>query len=138
MGIPRDADARKYYRVAKQRLEDAELLQREKIERYAASIYLAGYVIECVLKSLLLHTTRKNRPEMRRALKEDFGHNLRRLHDRLTELGLSMPKNISGNLLFVASWSPELRYEPGPGNPTDAKKFLSCAKAIVEWADGRM
>ena len=39
------------------------------------------------------------------------------------------------SFLFVSSWSPDLRYEPGPGDSVEAARFLKEAKAIVIWAD---
>jgi len=137
MAIPLDSDARKYYRVAKQRLVEAEIFMRNDLP--AAAIYLAGYSIECILKSLLLVVTPPGgRQDMLKSLKDDFGHNLPRLRAGLIERGARPPKNVAGELVFVTSWSPELRYEPGPGDPEEAERFVTAAKRIVVWADGRM
>jgi HEPN domain-containing protein len=56
MPLPQDQDARMYYRVAKQRLDEATLIL-EKLNLYAASHYLAGYAVECILKALLIVQT---------------------------------------------------------------------------------
>jgi hypothetical protein len=53
MPLPQDLNARKYYRVAKQRLAEAELIL-VKLQLAAAAQYLAGYAVECTLKALLL------------------------------------------------------------------------------------
>ncbi len=50
MGTPLDIDARKYYRVGIQRLKEAELILAV-VRLPAASTYLTGYAVECVLKS---------------------------------------------------------------------------------------
>ena len=61
MGTPHDIDARRHYRVAKQRYEDGKLLL--EIERPAAAVYLTGYSVECILKALLLESVpRGQRP----------------------------------------------------------------------------
>jgi len=138
MATPRDANARKYYRVAKQRLEEARLIF-DKIGLSAATVYLAGYAIECMLKALTLEWTPvRQRPEMLKSLKDDFGHNLRRLRAALVEQNLHPPREVLGELLYACSWSPDLRYEPGPGDPKEAERFLAAAKSIVIWADGRI
>jgi len=53
MPVPTTIEARRYYRVALQRLEDGQLIFA-KLERYPAATYLAGYSIECILKALIL------------------------------------------------------------------------------------
>jgi len=55
MAMPLDIDARRYYRVAYQRLEDGAALL--EISRPRAAIYPTGYAIECILKTLLLMST---------------------------------------------------------------------------------
>jgi hypothetical protein len=136
MVVPRDIHARKYYRVAKQRLEEGELVL-VKLDRPSAAVYLLGYAIECILKALLIELAPTNeRDETRRALKEDFGHNLRRLRAGVVQRGVAVPRPILSQLLFVSSWSPELRYEPGPGDRREAERFLAATKDIVIWADG--
>ena len=67
MAMPADIDARRYYRVAYQRLEDGNLLF-EKLARSNAAIYLSGYAVECILKALLVSATPvKQRPALWRA-----------------------------------------------------------------------
>lgn len=136
MVVPRDIHARKYYRVAKQRLEEGELVL-VKLDRPSAAVYLLGYAIECILKALLIELSPINeREETLRSLKEDFGHNLRRLRAGVVGRGVAIPRPVLSHLLFVSSWSPELRYEPGPGDRREAERFLAATKDIVTWADG--
>ncbi len=52
MALPRAAEARRYYRAAKQRYEDAQMLL--EAGRTTGAVYLAGYAVECILKALLL------------------------------------------------------------------------------------
>src|SRR5205085_11884417 len=52
MALPRPLEARLYYRAAKQRFEDAQLLLGAG--RTTGAVYLAGYTVECVMKALIL------------------------------------------------------------------------------------
>lgn len=137
MAIPSDANARKYYRVAKQRLSEAQILVKNEL--WAAAIYLTGYSIECVLKSLLITLTPKNqRANIMVSMRDDFGHSLRRLRAGVIARGARIPATVASHLLFASTWSPDLRYEPGPGDPAEAARFLSAAKVVMAWADGRI
>ena len=138
MGIPQDKNALKYYRVAKQRLNEAELIL-SKAELPAAAIYIAGYAVECILKALLLiQTPAGKRTGMLKSLKDDFGHDLYGLYEGAQGRGANPPPGVSRELSYVSSWSPEQRYTPGPGNPKDAQRFIKSASVILDWADGKM
>ncbi len=139
MPVPRTVEARRYYRVALQRLEDAQLLL-EKLGRPAAAIYLAGYAVECILKALILTSTPENRH--RDMLNEEFrggrAHNLVWLRERLRETGAAgFPLNIGHDLTFVSTWSVDLRYTPGIGDADDAKEFIAAVERIIDFANGR-
>ncbi|HZL35596.1 MAG TPA: hypothetical protein VFC78_09830 [Tepidisphaeraceae bacterium] len=138
MSIPSDHDARKYYRVAKQRLVEAELIL-EKLDRPAAAIYIGGYAVECILKALILVLTpARSRADALRSLKTDYGHSLLRLRDGIRRCGAIIPADVMGNILFATAWSPDLRYEPGPGDPDEAREFMRAVRTVVVWADERM
>ena len=142
MGTPTDKDARKFARVAKQRLEEARTIH-EKLHLSAAAEYLGGYAVECILKSLLLWVTP---PQERSAtgesaiewLKNEFGHDLAMMRFALDRRGTRMPADVARQFVFVLTWDPQMRYEPGPGNPERAERFLAAAGTVVTWADGRM
>jgi hypothetical protein len=137
MGMPKDADARKYYRAAIQRIEDAQQIL-ERLERPAASIYIGGYGVECIFKALVLELTpRRKRKMVIERMKSEFGHNLLRLRKAL-EQRINVPKIVVDDTLLVSTWSPELRYEPGPGDPEDAQAFIAAARRLVAWANKRM
>ena len=61
MGIPRDKDAKRFYRAAGQRLDDAAYLLDGA--RTTACVYLAGYCVECMLKALIVVQTGKEKAE---------------------------------------------------------------------------
>lgn len=142
MGTPTDIDARKFARVAKQRLEEAKTIQ-QKAQLPAAAEYLGGYAVECALKALLIVVTpRSERPRPGEAtidwLKNDFGHDLEELRRGLVRQRTLMPSFVAREFAFVATWDPQLRYEPGPGDPDRTERFLSAASAVLKWADERM
>ena len=61
MALPKDPDARLYYRSAFQWLDDAEFVLKTG-KRTRAAVYLGGYTVECLLKALVLSAvSRKKR-----------------------------------------------------------------------------
>lgn len=137
MAIPNDINARRYYRVAFQRLDDGNALL--DISRPRAAIYLTGYAVECILKALLLASTPVGeRLEILATFRGAIAHNIEWLRDRLIERLGRLPVNENRHLSLVSSWSTDLRYEPGPGDRDDAEAFLASADAILKWANGRM
>ena len=137
MAMPADIDARRYYRVAFQRLDDGAALLR--ISRPRAAIYLAGYAVECILKALLLvHTPEGERPDVLATFRGAVAHNIEWLRGRLVQRIRRLPAAENRQISLVTSGSTDLRYEPGPGDVDDAKAFLAAAESILEWADGRM
>jgi HEPN domain-containing protein len=137
MSKPRDLSARRYYRVAFQRYEDGEQLL--EIGRPAASVYLTGYAVECILKALLLaSTTGRKRGEVLASFRGRTAHDLEGLRDRLARMIGPLPVQVAGHLSLVSSWSTDLRYQPGPGDLRDATAFLTATHAILEWAKRRI
>jgi HEPN domain-containing protein len=137
MAMPSDMDARRYYRVAYQRLDDGEALL--EISRPRAAIYLTGYAIECILKALLLMSTPAGgRSEVLTAFRGAGAHSIEWLRDRLIQRIGRLPAGVNRQISLVTSWSTDLRYEAGPGDPDDADAFLEAARSILAWADGRM
>src|SRR5207248_3240882 len=132
--------ARRYYRVAKQRLDEAKLIL-EGLKLAAAAEYLAGYAVECILKALLVALVPESElPQNWKGivewLKEDVGHDLKKLREEIRERGLSLPKAEIASLDFIAEgWKPESRYTPGSGDLIHAKRFLVAVETILQWAD---
>lgn len=138
MGTPKNIDARRFYRVAYQRLEDGWLLL-DRLDRPKGAVYLAGYAVECILKALLLAVTpARRRSDMLKSFRGAIAHDLLWLRDRLTEHGVTVPSPVAKELAYVASWSVELRYEPGAGDREDAQQFIASTRTIVEWVDRRL
>ena len=137
MPLPGDQNARRFYRVAYQRFEDGESLR--DIQRWRACVYLTGYAVECILKALVLASTPAGQ---RRAVLETFrgsvAHHIDWLRQNLVQRVGRLPSGVARQVSLVSSWSTDLRYEPGPGDPEDARDFLLAASSILAWADGRM
>jgi hypothetical protein len=137
MAMPLDANARRYYRVAYQRFEDGAALM--EISRPRAAIYLTGYSVECILKALLLMSTPSGeRSDLLATFRGAVAHNIDWLRERLVQRIGRLPMRENRYLSLVSSWSTDLRYEPGPGNPEDAEAFLMAARSNLTWANGRM
>jgi HEPN domain-containing protein len=137
MAMPADINARRYYRVAYQRYEDGTLLL--EINRPRAAIYLSGYAVECILKALLLMSTPAGkRAAVLATFRGATAHNIDWLREQLVRRIGRLPVAEARQLAFVSSWSTDLRYERGPGDPEDAEAFLAAAKSILAWANGRM
>lgn len=136
MALPQDPDARRYYRVAVQRLQESELILR-KLGLAHAAIYLSGYAVECILKAVILvRTPLRARPSKMEELKKAFGHNLAQLRREMAARGAAPPRQIARELVYVSTWSEQMRYDPAERSVSDAERFVSAARAIVEWGDG--
>ena len=142
MTLPPNIDARRFARVAKRRLDEAKVIHA-RLDLHAAAQYLGGYAIECILKALVLHRTPPSkRPrsaeETDQWMKKRFGHDLNRLRIFLDGKGEHMPLDIARQFLFVSTWDPQMRYDPGPGKPEITRQFLLATEAVVQWASERM
>jgi hypothetical protein len=137
MGLPAPTEARVYYRAAKQRYDDAQLLLQA--QRTTGAVYLAGYTVECLMKALVLASvpTRRRR-ELLREFRGTRAHNIEwlgALYRRHT--GRVIPRDVRRHLARVASWSTDLRYVAGTLRQREAEEFMESV-VISTWADGRM
>ena len=135
MPLPEDPYARRYLRVAHQRLDDGRLIV-EQLNRPQAAIYLTGYAVECGLKSLLIERTPQGRRgAVVRSFRGASAHDLRLLRSRLLHIPIRLPRRIEQRLTFVLSWSTDLRYDPSPGDPAEADQFVASAAELVDWIE---
>lgn len=140
MGMPRDKDAKRFYRAAEQRWEDATFLFSEDIRRTTAAVYLAGYCVECLLKALILsQVARDDKNEVLNSFRGGKAHD----YDWLRELyyvkeGARFPPEVVEAFSTVSVWGTEMRYQPGTIPDDDAQEFLTAVEAIWDWADGRL
>jgi HEPN domain-containing protein len=138
MAIPSDPNARMYYRSAFQRLEESRFLLEGGMG--AGAIYLAGYGVECILKSLILASSPASKREavflqLRGAKAHDFDWLQRRYR---TLGGARFPDEIVRAFATVRTWTTDLRYRPEQVKLRVASTFVNCAERIVEFADERL
>lgn len=138
MGLPAPRDARRFYRVAKQRLDDALFLLDGK--RTNAAIYLGGYAVECILKALIVVTTPTDRrTEIVESFRGARAHSLDWLRDEYRQRGgPGFPPTIAQAFQRVRTWGTHWRYEPGGIPLRDAQAFLKATDELLQWADGRL
>lgn len=138
MPIPQSRSSRLFYRAAQERFEDAELLF--KLNRTTAAVYLAGYSVECMIKSLILSAVPLSQEHVilamfRGRLAHDYEW-LMRLYRQ--QSGRTIPQNINRHLARVREWSTDIRYSPATIGANQAKGFLASVTEIIRWADGRL
>jgi len=140
MSLPRGKDARTFYRVAKQRFSDAELLLAPEHNRTTSAVYLAGYGVECMLKALLPERV----PESQHNSIEGFfrrpsGHDLRLLVRELRRRSpFAVPSDIERTLVRINTWTPNLRYTAGSIRRSIADEFLRDVGRLIQWFDERI
>ncbi len=138
MPVPSDANARRFYRAAFQRMEDARYLFAA--DRTTAAVYLAGYCVECILKALVVaQAPPGDRDEVVKAFRGVRAHDYGWLRQRYRECGgAAMPPMIVRRFTEVGFWATDFRYKPETVAQADARSFLAAAIEILGWADGRL
>jgi HEPN domain-containing protein len=118
--------------LANERLADANVLLRQK--RYNGTVYLGGYVIECLLKAAICVYLRTDRLPGRYQW-----HDLDRL---LVASGLQPAMEddpvVYARFRRVDIWHVALRYEGRRYNPRDARTFLDAVKEVRAWILSRI
>ena len=138
MPIPRSTNARLFYRAAKERFEDAELLL--SLNRTTGAVYLAGYSVECIIKSLILSAVRPSREgailaQFRGGQAHDFRW-LTRLYEQHGRVVI--PQQIALHFTRIRNWSTAMRYSAATVPSDEAKQFFNSTTKIMNWADGRL
>jgi HEPN domain-containing protein len=122
-----------YYLVARQRFEEAEILLKNR--RPNGCIYLAGFAVECILKSLILaNTTKRQREKVMLAVKAEYGHDLDALRKEAGRRGIHMTREVMEEFRRSNTWNNNLRYSPGIQSTEDAQTLLSAADEVIMWA----
>ena len=138
MATPRDPTARRFYRAGRQRLEDGESLRQQG--RYGGAVYLAGYGIECGLKSMLVEQTPPaRRPTLVASFRGSVAHDFDWLRRRYRDSGGSAaPAEVLAAFLTLDTWRVELRYNPTTPKGRDVAAFFAAARRAFGWIDGRI
>ncbi|MBL8794707.1 MAG: HEPN domain-containing protein [Planctomycetia bacterium] len=128
---------RRFQRVAQQRLEEAHFLLAH--DYVNASVYLAGYAVECMLKALILaNEPPKQHEETVASFRGSAAHDYAWLKHQLRQRGVVLPRPIERQLAQVAGWSTDLRYSVARTHRRVGEQFLKATEAIVTWANGRI
>jgi hypothetical protein len=131
----RAQDVRLFERAARARLAAARFLLEHGFRLDA--VYLAGYCIECALKSLILKRTPAN-------VYDDIQWRIThgsRAHDfdglvailKRRPINCVVPSRIQFLLRRAGSWSTSLRYQTGTVRQSEAGQFLEGADSIRVW-----
>lgn len=137
MAVPHSKEARRFYRCALQRHEDALILLLAS--HTTGAVYLAGYGVECILKALVLDgLTPLERQAMLDSFRGSRAHDFQWLRDKyLLNRGSRFPPNVSEAFTLVKDWSTDMRYQPESLKRDEAESFLTAAEIIIDWADER-
>ncbi len=140
--------ANQYREVARLRYEDAKaLLDTKNSDRASGTVYLAGFVIECLLKAELMREypwLKSDNPDSamsadRRALWElcfrshdiaDMLDRLPRVRERLQRWSERRGRVDVWLLNISVTWKVEIRYSTKPIDPRYADKFVRQVKEI--------
>ncbi len=129
-----DSQVMRFLRAAEQRLAAADLLLDNS--KFLDGMYLAGYVVECSLKALVLSYIRV--PERPEFLREHFrgqrAHDFEHLATLLLRNGVNIPKPLRLSVVRANDiWSTDLRYETGHGKVADSKFLRDAGEKILAW-----
>jgi HEPN domain-containing protein len=125
--------SRDFHRAAKQRLTTAEFLMQHRYTLDA--YYLNGYVIECSLKSLILHLTHE--ADQEKQLERIKSHNYETLKERLKEFGVLIPLGLLKRFRRFP-WSTDLRYETGRKPMGETRGFIKTALRVLNWVETQL
>jgi HEPN domain-containing protein len=129
-----DCNPRAFRRAAVQRLEAARFLLDS--EAFLDAVYLAGYVVECALKALILERTPvSKRGEACRELTSGArAHNFDVLSGLLKVKGCTIPDEIEECLASLADqWRTDLRYVGTFVPRREAERFIDQVRSVYEW-----
>jgi hypothetical protein len=127
--------------LSETRLREANALFA--VQEYSGCYYLAGYAIECALRSCIAKETREfDFPDKDRAHKS-YSHSpleLVKVADLYSDLQISMRANplLEARWTVVIKWSEQSRYQIW--NETDAKALLGAvtdANGVLPWIKQR-
>lgn len=132
-----EKEPRRFLRAADMRLHEARFLLEH--DYTTAAVYLAGYAVECMLKTLIL----ANEPAARhtqtmKSFRGVHGHTFRWLREELGRRRVNLPATIIKVLTRVNVWSTNLRYDPSVIERADAEEFVAAVDEIVVWMRERL
>jgi hypothetical protein len=126
-------------KIADTRVEDANVLLAAS--RFDGADYLAGYALECALKSCIAKQIREHDFPDRKLVNDSYVHDLEKLLNisgikQLHQEEITVNKGFESNWTIVKDWSEESRYEHSIGEPV-ARDFLSAVtdpmNGVLTW-----
>ncbi|HOW18227.1 MAG TPA: HEPN domain-containing protein [Phycisphaerae bacterium] len=114
--------------------DDARFLHQSA--RYAAALYLGGFVIECLLKAALWE--RRQEPDVRRLL---YSHELDDLLAALPVLAREMerdPVGVQEEFVQICNWNVRIRYNPLRVDKRDCDDFVRRLTEVRTWLRDRV
>ena len=133
--------------ASRQRLADAKVLLNAS--QWRGAMYMAGYAVECLLKTRLMHIYDcKNLRELEDLLRQRsilpanrtvFTHQLEDLL-RLTPGYNRLMRNREMLPLFnkVNQWTPNWRYISKPTNRREATEFMTSIENFMRWVNNNL
>ena len=129
--------SRDFQKAARQRLTTAQFLL---INGYNLdAMYLAGYVVECSLKALILFVTvEEERAEiLARITKGHRMHLPEVLANQLSDLGHPLPMEFIKKFRRFP-WTTSLRYASGRVDSGETRGWLKTAQEVFNWVEGQL
>lgn len=125
-------------KVAINRYDDADCLMKAK--RYNAAIYLAGYAVECMLKSLLVTRTPASKfAEIQDFFRGNLGHNLEQLLKAIRDRGENFPTTMTRMFQTINKiWSVNIRYQHVQLKHKEAASIMNGVFEIISLIKGRI
>jgi HEPN domain-containing protein len=129
--------SRDFQHAAGQRLTTAQFLLDHNYTLDAA--YLAGYTVECTLRSLILEVTpaAERAETLRKIVSGSRMHDAEILGEIPKDLGCPIPLRLVKRLRRFP-WSTALRYEIGRRRKGETRGLLKAAKGVYDWAEGQL
>jgi len=123
-----------YFRAATQWLDSARVLIEVDGLSTLHCVYLAGYIAECSLKSLIMQRTpRKRWPALREALRT---HNIVQLRNMLEVRGISLPPDVRITMGEIAGrWMTDFRYFSDSVERAEGREFLRQVESLFRWVE---
>lgn len=134
-------------KAGKHRMDDAQVLLGAA--RWRGAMYMAGYRVECLLKTKLMrkykcHNLEELEEELhtRGLLAEHATIYTHQLHQLLRMTGAMdrMRENPANwqSFAIVNTWIPAWRYNPDSSNPDAAKDFLKAVEDVSQWVENNI
>lgn len=125
-------NSRDFLKIAEQRYNAAEVLFHADFTIDAQ--YVAGYVVECSLKALILETTPESdrNEKLRRITSGATMHQPETLLQELRAVGVRLSPDLAKRMRRF-DWTVDLRYETGRRSRGETQGLLKTSIAVRNW-----